>query len=101
MYSIVFYLLYFMVMRLYRKRASISKTRGLCAGCSFAHIQYGTSAKTATFCTFGGGVRPVAIDVLYCTDYRDRHAAPRIVAIGFAREIASAEATAEAATSTW
>jgi hypothetical protein len=39
----------------------------------------------------------VLIDVLYCTDYRDRNAAPRLVSIGFVREVADANSAAEAA----
>lgn len=61
--------------------------RGLCAGCAFVHMQYGASGRNAVFCTFGGGVREVKLDVLYCTDYRNRNAAPRLVQIGFAPEI--------------
>jgi hypothetical protein len=96
---VLFYLIAIAVLRaVNRKRAK--KPRGLCAGCSFAHIQYGANAKTATFCTFGGGVRAVALDVLYCTDYRDRNLAPRIVPIGFVREIANIEVAAEAVITT-
>lgn len=61
--------------------------RGLCAGCAFVHMQYGAAGRNAVFCTFGGGVREVKIDVLYCTDYRDRNAPVRLVQVGFAPEI--------------
>jgi hypothetical protein len=82
MYDVIFYLIVLAVLR-YVRRQRAPKPRGLCVECAFAHIQYGANAKIATFCTFGGGVRPVALDVLYCTDYRDRNAQPRIVTIGF------------------
>jgi len=62
------------------------RPRGLCAGCRFAHMQYGATGRNAVFCTFGGVVRPVQIDVLYCTDYRDRNAAATTVRMGFAPE---------------
>jgi hypothetical protein len=39
----------------------------------------------------------VQLDVMYCTDYRDRRAAPRLVSIGFAREAVDADVAAEAA----
>jgi len=99
MYGVVLYVIVVAVLRI-MKRKSAPKPRGLCAECSFAHIQYGADAKRATFCTYGGGVRPVALDVLYCTDYRDRNAAPRVVPIGFVREIAGIEVVAEVATRT-
>jgi hypothetical protein len=50
-------------------------------------MQYGSTGRNAVFCTFGGVVRPVQIDVLYCTDFRDRHAPARTVRIGFVPEI--------------
>lgn len=99
MYGFVFYLIVVAVLRFVRRKRA-PQPRGLCVDCSFAHIQYGANAKRATFCTFGAGVRPVALDVLYCTDYRDRNAVPRIVPIGFVREIAHAEVVAEAAITT-
>jgi hypothetical protein len=37
------------------------------------------------------------LDVMYCTDYRDRNAAPRSVPVGFVREIRVAEPLAEVA----
>ncbi len=61
--------------------------RGLCAQCAFVHMQYGATGRNTVFCTFGGGVREVKLDVLYCTDYRDRNGPPRLVRIGFAPEI--------------
>ena len=96
MYGAALYLIVIAVLRL-MKRKRAPKPRGLCAECSFAHIQYGANTKRATFCTFSGGVRPVALDVLYCTDYRDRNAAPCVVPIGFVHEAAPIEVVAEAA----
>jgi hypothetical protein len=75
------------LVRYVRTNASASSTAGLCAGCAFVHTQYGASGRNAVFCTFGGGAREVKLDVLYCTDYRNRNAAPRLVQIGFAPEI--------------
>ncbi len=65
--------------------------RGLCAGCAFVHMQYGATGRNTVFCTFGGGVREVKLDVLYCTDYRNRNVAPRLVRIGFAPEMRGSE----------
>ena len=91
MYGVLLYLIVIAVLRYFRRKRA-PMPRGLCAECAFAHIQHGAEAKSATFCTFGGGVRPVTLDVLYCTDYRDRDTPPRAVPMGFAREIASAAA---------
>ena len=70
-------------------RRATSKPKPLCGECSFAHIQCAACGRTAISCTFGGGVRTIKLDVLYCTDYRPRCAPPR-PAIGFVREIAPA-----------
>ena len=59
----------------------------LCVDCAFVHMQYGATGRNALFCMFGGGVREVKLDVLYCTDYRDRNAPPRLVRVGFAPEV--------------
>jgi hypothetical protein len=64
-----------------RKRAP--ESRSLCAGCCFVHMQYAANGRNALFCTFGGVVRPVQFDVMYCTDFRDRTAPERIVRVGF------------------
>jgi hypothetical protein len=76
------------------KRKRAPRPRGLCAGCTFVHMQYGATGRNAVFCTFGGGVRAVQLDVLYCTDYRDRNAPPRLVRVGFAPEMQGVEAGA-------
>ena len=74
----------------FKRRARAAKAKALCNGCAFAHIQFGACGRRAISCTFGGGVRPMKLDVLHCTDFR-----PRVVlvrpAIGFVREIAPAE----------
>ena len=54
------------------RKAKGTKSKSLCVDCSFAHIQYGANARRATSCTYNGGVRRVALDVLYCTDYKVR-----------------------------
>ena len=63
-----------------------SKPKPLCTECAFAHIQFGACGRRAISCTFGGGVRPMKLDVLYCSDYRSRSTAPR-PAIGFVSSI--------------
>ena len=68
------------------RKARPVKPQPLCAGCSNAHVQYGAEGRRAISCTFGGMVRPVTLDVLYCTDYRDRKVKTRLVRIGFAPE---------------
>jgi hypothetical protein len=54
-------------------------------------MQYGANARRAISCTFGGAVRPVKLDVLYCTDYQPRNRPVRSRPIGFVREIAAAD----------
>jgi hypothetical protein len=72
-----------------RKRRE-PKPAPLCATCSFAHMQYAVSGKRVVSCTFGGAVRPIMIDVMYCTDYRDRSAPVRAPVVGFVRELSEA-----------
>ena len=72
------------------KRSCASKAKPLCTECAFAHVQYGACGRRVISCTFGGGVRPLKIDVLYCNDYRSRNV-PARPAIGFVRSIAPAE----------
>lgn len=69
----------------------VSKPLPLCTACSHAHVQYAANGRRAIACTYGGGVRPMVLDVMYCTDYQDRTAVPRLVSIGFALPIADAE----------
>jgi hypothetical protein len=68
-----------------RKRR-VPKPEPMCATCSFTHMQYAAGGKRAISCTFAGGVRPVTIDVMYCTDYRDRSIQRRVCLVGFVRE---------------
>ena len=75
------------------------RQRGLCPGCAFVHMQYGATGRNAVFCTFGGGVRAVKLDVLYCTYYRDRNARPRLVRVGFVPEVQDAGAETRVVTS--
>ena len=74
------------LVRYVRTKPPRREQRGLCARCAFVHMQYGATGRNAVFCTFGGGVREVKLDVLYCTDYRNRNTPPRL-RVGFAPEI--------------
>jgi len=76
-------------------RAGIRKLRApkldpLCAECFHAHVQYTVNARRVISCTYSGALRPMKLDVLYCTDYRTRNM-PRPAVVGFVREIAPAE----------
>ncbi|MGC2194678.1 MAG: hypothetical protein WA628_08375 [Terriglobales bacterium] len=73
------------------------RPRPLCTDCAHALVQYAVNGRRAIACTFAGTVRAVVIDVMYCTDYRDRNAAPRTVPVGFVREIGAAQPIAEVA----
>jgi hypothetical protein len=68
-----------------RKRRA-PRPEPMCATRSFAHMQYTAGGKRAISCTFAGGARPITIDLMYCTDYRDRSAPRRVAVVGFARE---------------
>ena len=59
------------------------KPEPMCVTCSFVHMQYAASGKRAISCTFAGGIRLITIDVMYCTDYRDRTAPIRMPVVGF------------------
>ena len=84
MLGVLLYLLVFLLAQKLRKtRPRVRKPRGVCGSCVFAHIQYSPKGRIATFCTYGLVVRPVAIEVVYCTDYRDRSVPLRIIPIGF------------------
>jgi hypothetical protein len=70
-----------------RRDSRKAKPESLCAECFHAHVQYGANARRSISCAYGGVVRPVKLDVLYCTDYQSRvQPAPR--AIGFVYQIA-------------
>jgi hypothetical protein len=79
------------------RKQKANKPRPLCTDCTHAHVQYAANGRRAIACTFAGAVRPVQIDVMYCTDYRDRNAAPRLVQIGFARAIENPDLVGEVA----
>lgn len=71
-----------------------NKPRPLCTDCTYAHVQDAVNGRRTIACTFAGTLRPVQIDVMYCTDYHDRTAVPRLVAIGFARQVSDANRAA-------
>jgi len=73
------------------RKARKVKPQPLCADCSYAHVQYAANGRRAISCTYGGAMRPMKLDVLYCTGYRARNLPLRTGAIGFLREIAPAE----------
>jgi hypothetical protein len=79
------------IVRALRRKAREAKPRPLCADCFYAHVQYGSNARRAISCTYGGAVRPMKLDVLYCTDYRARNLPLRAGVIGFVREVATAK----------
>lgn len=79
------------------RKVRVAKPKSLCVDCTFAHIQYAANGRQVTSCTYNGGVRLVALDVLYCTDYRARNAVVEIRPMGFIRLEASEPARAEAA----
>jgi hypothetical protein len=68
-----------------------ARPKPICANCFYAHVQYGSKSQRAISCTFGGAVRPMKLDVLYCTDYRARDLPLRAGVIGFVRKIVPAE----------
>jgi len=72
------------------RKPRTAKPNPLCVECSFAHVQYGACGRRAISCTFGGGVRVMKIDVLYCTDFAPRNV-PARPAIGFVPNILAAD----------
>jgi hypothetical protein len=92
--SLIFILLFRVIASAVGKavdNARNSKPQPLCAECFYAHVQFATKGRRAISCTFGGMIRPMNIDVLYCTDYRARNMPMRAGVIGLVREIAPAE----------
>jgi len=77
--------------RVFREKNDAAKAEPLCVGCLHAHMQYAANARRAISCAYGGAVRPMKLDVLYCTDYQTRNAAAPSRVIGFVREIVPAE----------
>jgi len=66
-----------------RKQAATAKTDSVCAACMYAHIQHAANGTRAISCTYGGGVRPMKLDVLYCSDYVNRYAVLPARTVGF------------------
>jgi hypothetical protein len=91
---VIFYWIVIGVVRAFRHLRRTQRSRGLCTNCRYVHMQYTSTGRNAVFCTFGSMVRPVQIDVLYCTDYLDRNLAPRRVGIGFAPEVLGTQPSA-------
>ena len=81
----------FEAVRVFRNNAREAKPAPLCADCFFAHVQYTANARRAISCTYGGAVRPMKLDILYCTDCRAGDMPLRAGVIGFVHEIAPAE----------
>jgi hypothetical protein len=77
--------------RVFRKKSRAAKPESLCVGCLHAHVQYAANARRAISCVYGGAIRPMKMDVLYCTDYETRNAAARTRVVGFAREVVPEE----------
>ncbi len=69
--------------RVQRRKGNKAKPR--CLECNFAHIQYAANGRRVISCTYNGGVRPVALDVLYCTDFRVREPILETRPLGFVR----------------
>jgi hypothetical protein len=65
----------------------------LCADCRHAHAQYAANGRRAISCTYGGRVRSMRLDALYCTDSCARSVPMRAGPIGFVPAIAPAERT--------
>jgi hypothetical protein len=80
------------------RKAREPKPAPLCAECSFVHLQLAVGGKRAISCTFGGGLRPITLNVMYCTDFRNRAEPRRLVVIGFTRESSEEAMFAEATT---
>jgi hypothetical protein len=79
------------IARMFVRKMREVKPAPLCSACFHAHVQHGANQRREIFCTYGGVVRPMKLDVLYCTDYRERNLPVRAGSIGFVREIAPAE----------
>jgi len=77
--------------RIARKKNHAAKPEPLCVGCLHAHVQYAANARRAISCAYGGAVRPMKLDVLYCTDYQTRNVPARCRVVGFVPEIVPAE----------
>src|SRR5215469_10658790 len=76
------------------RQVRANKPRPLCLDCAHAHMQYAPNGRCAIACTFAGSVRPVLLNVMYCTDYCDRNSPPRLVSIGFVHDLPTMEPVA-------
>ena len=74
-----------------RRKAREAKPNSLCMDCLNAHVQYAANGRRETSCGYGGTMRPMKLDVLYCTDYGARNQPVPARAVGFVREIAPFE----------
>jgi hypothetical protein len=80
------------IVRALRERTRTPRPQPLCEQCGFVHMQYASNGRAEIFCTFGGGVRPVKVDVMYCTDFSQRSVTlPRRPPVGFVLPILEAE----------
>jgi hypothetical protein len=77
--------------RVFREKKEKTKSEPRCVSCVHSHVQYAANARRAIFCAYGGSVRPMKLDVLYCTDYANRYRTAAARSIGFLSEIAPAE----------
>ena len=77
--------------RVLRKKNHATKPEPLCVGCLHAHVQYAANTRRAISCAYGGAVRSMKLDVLYCTDYQTRNVSACSRVVGFVREIVPAE----------
>jgi hypothetical protein len=77
--------------RAFRRVTVATKPETLCVRCQFAHVQYAVNAKRAISCGFGGALRAISLDVLYCTDFKDRNVPEPVRIVGFVHEIMGVE----------
>jgi hypothetical protein len=90
-FLVMFLKVIYEAIRVFRKQNRATKPEPLCVSCLHAHVQYAANARRAISCAYGGAVRPMKLDVLYCTDYERRNAPARRRIVGFVREIVPAE----------
>ena len=91
LFTFVFFKVVFEAVRVFRDKAREVKPEPLCTGCLHAHVQYGANGRRAISCAYGGALRPMKLDVLYCTDYQERNFPVHPRMIGFVSQIAPAE----------
>ena len=91
LFIFMFFKVVFETVRVFRDKAREVKPEPLCTGCLNAHVQYSANGRRAISCAYGGALRPMKLDVLYCTDYQARNLPVHPRAIGFVREIFPAE----------